>query len=121
MREEVLVIERGEEVVCPKCKTVIGEFKKEKAIGEVIGVEDIQFYVGDFKKGDKMLCPRCGFPWGVSMMVATSMGLFLTHSVHTRRGWVPPKVPTEELAREVERLLRSPRPSRRGSAEEQRP
>jgi predicted RNA-binding Zn-ribbon protein involved in translation (DUF1610 family) len=104
--EEVLIIRRGTKIICPKCKAVIGKFKKEKAIGQIIGADDIEFYVGDFKKGDKMLCPKCGSPWGVSLLVATSMGLFLTHYIHTNRGWIPPKIPTKELLREVERFMK---------------
>jgi len=104
--EEVLVIGRGTKIICPKCKTVIGRFKNEKAIGRIISVDDIEFYVGNFKKGDKMLCPKCGFPWGVTLIVATSMGISITCSVHTRRGWIPPKIPTKALIPVIERFLK---------------
>jgi predicted RNA-binding Zn-ribbon protein involved in translation (DUF1610 family) len=104
--EEVLVVGRGTKIICPKCKTVIGRFKNEKAIGRIISVDDIEFYVGNFKKGDKALCPKCGFPWSVTIMVATSIGYFITPTVHTRRGWIPPRIPSKELTKEIEHFLK---------------
>jgi len=104
--EEVLVIRRGTKIICPKCKTVIGKFKREKSIGRIISVDDIEFYMGEFKKGDKMLCPKCGFPWGVIMIVTTSMGISITCSVHTSKGWVPPRIPSKELTKEIELFLK---------------
>jgi predicted RNA-binding Zn-ribbon protein involved in translation (DUF1610 family) len=94
----VPAVEKGTKLVCPKCKTVIGEFKRAMRGGEVIRAEDVNFFVGDFKDGDEMVCPRCGFPYSVTIELGAL--------VHTEKGWLPIPVPTEVLMPTIKRYLR---------------
>jgi predicted RNA-binding Zn-ribbon protein involved in translation (DUF1610 family) len=91
-------IEKGTKIICPKCKVLIGEFKRTVRGGEILMAEDINFFVGNFKNGDYFDCPKCGFPFGVEIAAG---GV-----IHTERGWLPMGIPTEVLIPEIESFLK---------------
>jgi DNA-directed RNA polymerase subunit RPC12/RpoP len=93
-----LSIEEGTKIICPKCKVLIGEFKRKVRGGEVLKVEDINFFIGDFKNGDYAICPKCGFPF---MVILTIGGV-----IHTEKGWLPIGIPTEILTSKIESYLK---------------
>jgi DNA-directed RNA polymerase subunit RPC12/RpoP len=95
---EVPRIEKGTKIVCPKCKAVIGEFKRTVRGGEVLKTEDINFFIGNFKDGDYADCPKCGFPYGVELAVG---GV-----IHTEKGWLPMGIPTKALIPAIEEFLK---------------
>jgi len=51
-------IEKGTKIVCPLCKSVIGEFLRDLHSGEIITENHIKIYGVEVKKGDEMRCPR---------------------------------------------------------------
>ena len=77
-----VVIKKGEKLVCPLCRRVLGEFKRDKYAWEIIKTGDIEWYGRAWKNGDYMVCPYCGFPVGVT--VFNDAGI-----VHTGHGWMP--------------------------------
>jgi predicted RNA-binding Zn-ribbon protein involved in translation (DUF1610 family) len=91
-------IEKGTKIVCPKCGVFIGEFKRTVRGGEVVKVEDVEFYIGNFKDGDPMNCPRCGFLYGVELARGAV--------IHTEKGWLPTGIPTKALIPAIERFLK---------------
>jgi DNA-directed RNA polymerase subunit RPC12/RpoP len=95
---ELPKIEEGTKIVCPKCKVLIGEFKRTVRGGEILKAEDINFFIGNFKNGDYADCPKCGFPF---MVILIGGGV-----VHTEKGWLPMGIPTETLIPEIESFLK---------------
>jgi DNA-directed RNA polymerase subunit RPC12/RpoP len=91
-------IEEGTKIICPKCKVLIGEFKRRIRGGEILKVEDINFFIGNFKNGDYADCPKCGFPF---IVILTIGGV-----VHTEKGWLPIGIPTEVLIPEIDAFLK---------------
>jgi predicted RNA-binding Zn-ribbon protein involved in translation (DUF1610 family) len=91
-------IEKGTKIVCPRCGAIIGEFKRTVRGGEVMKVDDITFYVGNFKDGDCADCPKCGFPYAVEIRTGVV--------IHTEKGWFPSGIPTKALIPAIERFLK---------------
>jgi len=94
-------IEKGTKIVCPKCKAIIGEFKKTVRGGEILKAEDMEFFMGDFKDGDYADCPECGFPYAVELVVGAV--------IHTEKGWLPMGIPTKALISAIEGFLKKPK------------
>jgi DNA-directed RNA polymerase subunit RPC12/RpoP len=90
-------LEKGTKIVCPKCKVLIGEFKRTVRGGEVLMAEDINFFVGNFKNGDYLECPKCGFLFGVEIVTG---GV-----IYTDKGWLPIRIPTKALIPAIEEFL----------------
>jgi DNA-directed RNA polymerase subunit RPC12/RpoP len=91
-------IEKGTKIVCPKCKAMIGEFKRTVRGGELLKTEDINFFIGNFKEGDYADCPKCGFPYAVELAKGAV--------IHTEKGWLPTGIPTKALIPAIERFLK---------------
>jgi predicted RNA-binding Zn-ribbon protein involved in translation (DUF1610 family) len=95
------MIKKGTKIICPKCGTCIGEFKRTVRRGEVLKTDDINFFIGNFKNGDYAICPKCGFPFSVSAKV----GPITDTLIHTEEGWLPMGLPTELLMPAIEKFL----------------
>ena len=54
------MIPEGTKLVCPKCRSHIATFVNEVPNGKAIGIEDLEFKAGRFKRGDYPKCPFCG-------------------------------------------------------------
>jgi predicted RNA-binding Zn-ribbon protein involved in translation (DUF1610 family) len=103
-------IGKGTKIVCPKCGAIIGEFKRRVKGGELLKVEDINFFMGNFKSGDPADCPKCGFPYAVVLNFGAV--------IHTEKGWLPTGIPTKALIPAIERFLKRLR--KRGKKEKKR-
>ena len=78
---ERVAIPKGTVVVCPLCLTKISKITKDVRYGEVIDENVIE----GFKKGDKLRCPNCGFPFALDIDV----GFYLGAVIYTDKGWMP--------------------------------
>ncbi|RLJ03201.1 MAG: hypothetical protein DRP11_01410 [Candidatus Aenigmatarchaeota archaeon] len=82
-------IEKGTKIVCPLCKSVIGEFLRDLHSGEIITENHIKIYGVEVKKGDEMRCPKCKFPYAVVLPIGAV--------IHTEHGWTPQVYPEKVL------------------------
>jgi len=81
------IVRKGTKIVCPLCKRVIGEVTEDLRSGDVISGKNIRIYGVELKIGDRLLCPYCGFPFGVE----TPLGGL----IHTEHGWAPKLFPDD--------------------------
>jgi len=82
---ERVAIPKGTVVVCPLCLTKISKITRDVRYREVIGENDIE----GFKKGDKLHCPNCGFPFAFDIYIGFGNKVYLGSEIYTDKGWMP--------------------------------
>jgi len=82
--EKLEVVKQNTKIVCPACHSIIGEFTKDVQWGSILSEKNILIYGMKIEKGMQMLCPKCGFPYGVDVsMMDTEFSI-----IHTENGWM---------------------------------
>ena len=72
-----IAIPKGTVVVCPLCLSKISKFTRDIKYRDVIDENDIE----GFKKGEKLHCPNCGFPF--------AFDTYFGAVIYTDKGWMP--------------------------------
>jgi len=93
-----VAVRKGLKIVCPSCKSIVGEALRDVEWGEILTEENITIYDAQLKEGDKIVCPKCGFP----LCVETPLGALL----HTEEGWMPLRLPTESILPDICEFLK---------------
>jgi len=97
-----VLIPKGKRIVCPLCRTIIGEVIKDLHWGGTITSDSIKLYDKELKSGDEMLCPKCNFPFSVDILVFGKRCAFM----HTEDGFIPDFYPFEEVMKGIRVLFK---------------
>ncbi len=82
---EQVAIPKGTVVVCPLCLSKVGKVTRDIKYKDLIDEGDID----GFKKGDKLLCLKCGFPLAFDIHIGYGKGLYFGAVIYTDKGWMP--------------------------------
>jgi len=95
------LIKKGKRIVCPLCRSVIGEVIKDLDYGDIITSDSIKLYEKELRTGEEMECPECEFPFSVDILVLGEKCAFM----HTEDGWIPDFYPFVEVMKGIREFL----------------